>query len=495
MPSIIIKGLSFAYPGADPLFSNLSLNIDTSWRLGLVGRNGAGKTTFLRLLEGSLEHKGEILRPFPLTYFPQRVADMGISAKELYLTLLCEKEDAEWKLKREAEFLKLSEESLKRPLGELSSGERVKALLSLLFTEDEVFPLIDEPTGNLDRDGRMVVASYLSRKKGFILVSHDRELLDESADHILSLNPEGAETVRGNFSSWWENRQKLEKSRELANLKLKKETKRLEDAAKKSSDWAQNAEKGKFGQGPVNRGYIGRKAAKLMKKSKTIQKRREKAAEERAELIITEKKTSELSLSPLKFEGGVVARALGVSAGYGEKTVLKDLTFTITPGDRIALTGPNGCGKSLLMKLLMGEVKINLGELMVSPRAKISYVPQNPAPRKGNLRDMAQETNLNEGLFKSLLRLLGFERKSLDSDFNLLSAGQIRKAYLAASILTEAHLYVWDEPLSKVDVITRMEIENLIVTSKPTIVVCEHDAAFLEKVATSFIELENFIKK
>jgi lincosamide and streptogramin A transport system ATP-binding/permease protein len=495
MPSIIIKDLGFAYPGADPLFSNLSLNISVSWRLGLVGRNGVGKTTFLRILEGSLEHKGDVLRPFPLTYFPQRTPDTGLSATELYRELRGESGGEEWILKREAEFLKLSEESLKRPIGELSGGERVKVLLSLLFTEDEVFPLIDEPTVNLDKAGRLVVARYLSRKKGFILVSHDRELLDESADHILSLNPEGAECERGNFSSWWENRQRLEKSRELKNIKLKKEMKRLKDAAKKSSEWARNAEKGKFGQGPVNRGFIGSKAANLMKKSKTIQKRREKAEEERAELVIAEKKNSELSLNPLRFEGGAIARASGLSAGYDEKIVLKDISFTINPGDRLALTGPNGSGKSLFIKLLIGEGKVNAGELRISPRAKISYVPQIPMIKRGNLRDMAAETGLDEGRFKALLRLLGFERKDLDSDFASLSLGQRKKAYLAASILTEAHLYVWDEPLSHVDVITRMEIENLIISSKPTIVVCEHDSAFLKKVTTSFIELgDNYIK-
>ncbi|MDR2340155.1 MAG: ATP-binding cassette domain-containing protein [Deltaproteobacteria bacterium] len=489
MSTIIIKDLGFNYPGGDPLFSSVSLNIDTSWNLGVVGRNGSGKTTLLRLLEGSLEHKGTITVPFPLQYFPPEITDDGLNALELTMALRPGKEPDEWKLKREAGFLKLSENSLKRPIGDLSGGERVKALLSILFSEDEAFPLIDEPVRNLDRDGRIVVARYLSLKKGFILVSHDRELLDGAVDHIIALNPEGPELSRGNFSVWWENRQREEKRRELDNLKLKKDIKRLEEAAQKSSDWAKSAEKGKFGKGPVDRGYIGHKASKMQKKSKNITRRREKAVEERATIVKSEKKTSELILKPLPFEGGVIARATGLSAGYDGKSVLTDLSFTINLGDRLALKGPNGSGKSLFIKLLIGEGRINKGELRISPRAKISYVPQNPDAGSVKLREMAIERGLDEGRFKSLLRLLGFAREELNSDLASLSLGQRKKAYLAASILTEAHLYLWDEPLSNVDVISRMEIENLLARSKITLVVCEHDYAFLEKVTTSSITL------
>ncbi|MDR2404955.1 MAG: ATP-binding cassette domain-containing protein [Deltaproteobacteria bacterium] len=489
MSTIIIKDLSFNYPGGDPLFSSLSLNIDTSWKLGLVGRNGRGKTTLLRLLEGTLEHTGSIITPFPLPYFPPELPNEGLNALELTLALRPDNGLLEWKLKREADFLKLPENTLKRPIGELSGGERVKVLLSILFTEDEVFPLIDEPVRNLDREGRIVVARYLSLKKGFILVSHDRELLDGAVDHIISLNPEGAELCRGNFSVWWENREREEKRRELNALMLKKDIKRLEEAAQKSSDWAKSTEKGKYGKGPVNRGFIGHKAAKMQKKSKNITRRREKAVEERREIVKTEKKSSELSLKPLIFEGGVIARATSLSAGYDEKPVLTDLSFTINQGDRLALKGPNGSGKSLLMKLLMGEGRIIAGELKVSKRAIVSFVPQNPDATTLNLREMAKERGLDEGRFKSLLRLLGFTREALNSDFSSLSLGQRKKAYLAASILTEAHLYLWDEPLANVDIISRMEIENLLTKSKITLVVCEHDFTFLEKVATSFISL------
>jgi lincosamide and streptogramin A transport system ATP-binding/permease protein len=489
MSTIIIKDLSFNYPGGDPLFSSLSLNIDTSWKLGLVGRNGRGKTTLLRLLEGTLEHKGNITTPFPLQYFPPEILNEGLNALEFTLALRPDKELWEWKLKREADFLKLSENTLKRPLGELSGGERVKVLLSILFTEDEVFPLIDEPVRNLDLDGRKVVARYLSLKKGFILVSHDRELLDVAVDHILALNPEGAELSHGNFSVWWENRQREEKRRELDNLKLKKDIKRLEEAAQKSSNWAKSTEKEKFGHGPVDRGFVGRKAAKMQKKSKNITRRREKAVEERAGILKTQKKTSELSLKPLHFEGDVIARAMGLSAGYDDKSVLTDLSFTIKQGDRLALKGPNGSGKSLFMKLLLGEGRINKGELKISSRAIISYVPQNPETTDINLREIAIERGQDEGRFKSLLRLLGFTVEDLNSELSSLSLGQRKKVFLALSILTEAHLYLWDEPLSNVDVISRMEIENLLAKSNITLIVCEHDSTFLEKVTSSSITL------
>jgi lincosamide and streptogramin A transport system ATP-binding/permease protein len=490
MSTIIIKDLTFAYPGGDNLFTNLSLNINTNWKLGLVGRNGRGKTTFLKLLEGTLEHKGAISIPFPLSYFPMTVLDDSLSAFEILSHISPDIESLDWRLKREAEYLKLSELALKSPLSSLSGGEVTKVLLSFLFIGDEYFPLIDEPTRNLDRDARKVVRDYLSSKKGFILVSHDRNLLDVSVDHILALNLNGVDLERGNFSSWWANKEQKDKNEELTRSKLKKEIVRLEKAGRRNTNWANQREKDKYGENHGDRGFIGHKAAKMNKRAKSIQFRIEKAVEDKSSLIQNTEAQVTLSLNPLPWKGDLLAWGKDIKAGYTEKAVLKNLSFSITPGERLAVVGPNGSGKSLFLKLLLGESKILNGEFNISKRAVISYIPQVPNGIQGALRDFSKENGLDEGHFKSILRLLGFSRRQLDCNFSELSLGQKKKTYLARSILTKAHLYIWDEPLSHVDVITKMEIENLLIASKPTLIICEHDMSFLEKVATSFLEIK-----
>jgi lincosamide and streptogramin A transport system ATP-binding/permease protein len=489
MSSIIIKDLSFAYPGGEPVFSNLSINIDTIWRLGLVGRNGCGKSTFLRLLELRLEHKGIIDIPFPLGYFPISAPDQTQCGLDLLKSFSPMGEADGWKLKREAQYLKLSEEALLRPLSELSGGEITKVLLALLFIGDEVFPLIDEPTENLDLEGRKVLAGYLASKSGFIIVSHDRELLDACVDHILAINRDGVELEKGNFSSWWESRRRRVKSEELAKLKLKKDAERLEAAAERSSVWAKKAEKTKYGCGPVDRGFIGHKAAKVNKRVKSIQARREKAALEMTSLVKKAQVPSEFFLKPLQWKGGLIAWGKDLTAGYTEKAILKNFSFTVAQGERLAVTGPNGSGKSLFLKLLCGSALVLDGELCLSERVKISYVPQRAENFNGCLREFASERGLNESLFKAVLNQLGFSRRHMDAHFSELSLGQQKKAFLAASLLTEAHLYIWDEPLSHVDAITRMEIEHMLSRSKITLVICEHDLRFLKAVATSFLEL------
>ena len=173
MSLIQVSELNFTYPGSfDPVFEDCSFQLDTNWKLGLTGRNGRGKTTFLRLLCGEYDYQGSISKSVDCDYFPFPVTRPARPAREILEELHPELE--EWRLLREMAALSLDEALLDRSFATLSPGEQTKLLLALLFTRDNRFLLIDEPTNHLDLAGREQVSRYLNGKKGFILVSHDR---------------------------------------------------------------------------------------------------------------------------------------------------------------------------------------------------------------------------------------------------------------------------------------------------------------------------------
>ena len=222
MSSINIENLTFAYPGSyDNIFEDVNIQMDTDWKLGFVGRNGRGKTTLLQLLQGKYPYSGRISSSVPFSYFPYPVQDMGLPAEEV-LQQVCPLAE-EWELLRELSCLEVEPEVLWRPFGTLSNGERTKVLLAALFLNEGRFLLIDEPTNHLDARARELTAAYLKRKKGFILVSHDRRFLDGCVDHILALNKANIEVQSGNFSSWMENFQRQQGFELARNERLKKE--------------------------------------------------------------------------------------------------------------------------------------------------------------------------------------------------------------------------------------------------------------------------------
>ncbi len=489
MALINISGLSFAHEGGLPLFQNVSLRLDTNWKLGLIGRNGRGKTTFLKLLAGEYAFSGCVGSPAGMDYFPFDAPSPEREAAAVFFSL-CPKLHPEydlWKLKRETSLLELGEEVLASPFLALSGGERTKLLLAALFLREGNFPLIDEPTNHLDLQGRQTLGAYLRSKSGFILVSHDRTLLDGCIDHVLSINRSDIELQRGNFSSWLENRERADRHEQAERHKLKKETARLEKSAAQSAEWSACAEKGKFGAGPVDRGFIGRRAAKMMRRSKAAEGRRRKAAEEKAALLRNIEVQTPLSMRPLPFHSKRLLRLDELSLSHGGRTVARDISFSLMQGSRLALCGRNGCGKSSLIRLLAGQEQSFQGTLHIPPGLRVSYVPQNTAFLKGRLKDFAKERRLDMNLFLAALHRFGFEALQFEIDMTDFSAGQKKKVLLAASICCEAHLYIWDEPLNYLDIISRLQVEKLVLGCKPTLIFVEHDQAFLERVAT-----ENF---
>lgn len=492
MSLISVTNLTFAYDGSyDNIFENVSFQIDTDWKLGFTGRNGRGKTTFLNLLLGKYEYSGNIAANVSFEYFPFNVENKSIDTLDIISGIF--PDYVHWELMRELSLLEVSEDVLYRPFDTLSNGEQTKVLLAALFLKENSFLLIDEPTNHLDMSARKVVSDYLNSKRGFILVSHDRAFLDNCIDHILSINKTNIEIQRGNFSSWWANKE-MQDNYELAeNEKLKKDIHRLSSAAKRTSDWSDKVEKTKFGTRnsglKPDKGYIGHKSAKMMKRSKSIEARQQSAIDKKSRLLKNIESSERLKISQLDFHTDRLAELENVSIFYGEKTACEDVTFTIGQGDRAALCGKNGSGKSSLIKLIFGESITYTGTFRRASQLKISYVSQDTSHLSGNLTDYAINHGIDESLFKSILRKLDFSRVQFEKDMSDFSGGQKKKVLIARSLCEKAHLHIWDEPLNFIDVISRMQIEELLLEYSPTILFVEHDSEFCKNIATKIIEL------
>ena len=495
MSMIRVENLTFAYPGSyDNIFENVSFQFDTGWKLGFLGRNGRGKTTFLRLLLGEYPCGGGISGAPPCAYFPREPGDPSRMTLEVLQEAAPTAE--EWELLRETGLLGVEAEALYRPFSTLSNGERTKALLAALFCGEERYLLIDEPTSHLDSHGRQVVGRYLAQGgKGFLLVSHDRDFLDAATDHTLALDRKGAEVVHGSYSTWEEEKDRRD-ARELARRqKLEKEAGRLAEAARRASGWSDALEATKKGVGQdsasglrPDRGHIGAKSAKMMKRAKSIEDRRQRALEEKAGLLKDLERAEALKLRPLTARGRLLdAREL--SLFYGERRVCGPLDFRLEPGRRIALDGGNGCGKSTLLKFLLGEEIASQGTLVKLSGLTVSYVPQDTSHLRGRLRDYIRRTGAEEPLLLAILRKLDFPREQFEKNMEDWSAGQRKKVLIARSLCESAHLYIWDEPLNYIDVWSRMQIEELLLAFQPTMLFVEHDETFRQGVATETITI------
>lgn len=489
---IAIVGLTFAYPGSyDNIFEQVSLTLDSEWKLGLIGRNGRGKTTLLKLLMGQYEYRGSISAEVAFQYFPFPVPDQELDAMAVILGIV--PDCPEWRVRRELGLLGMDEELLYRPWATLSNGERTRLQLAALFLRDNAFPLIDEPTNHLDQEARERVGEYLAGKQGFILVSHDRRLLDRAIDHVLSINKATIEVQQGNFSTWWENKCREDQYELAQHEKLTQDIKRLDQAARRSSSWSVQVEKSKIGQrnsgSKPDRGYIGAKAAKMMQRAKNDQRRKEAALTEKAGLLHNIERREFLELRPAPYHSRRLLEAAELSLYYGGREIVRELSFTLERGQRLNLAGRNGSGKSSLLKLIAGEDIRHGGWLKPGGGLIISYVPQDASFLRGDMRDYARSAGADETLFKSFLRKLDFPRLQFDKDLAELSEGQKKKVLLARSLAENAHLYIWDEPLNYIDVISRLQIEELLLAACPTLIFVEHDRAFCEKIATRTLTL------
>ncbi|MCZ6887803.1 MAG: ATP-binding cassette domain-containing protein [Gammaproteobacteria bacterium] len=522
MPTIVCRRLTYGYDGSeDNVFTDLDLVIDTTWRTALVGRNGRGKTTLLRLIDAQLTADKGAIEGRPATYYfprgPEQTAESARTvAKDAvgpfraweremedlldagdevslqrYGVLLERYQQAdgyqvESNLERELAKLGLDEALWSRPFASLSGGEQTRFLLAGLFVNDDGYPLIDEPTNHLDLSGRAMLAEYLSEKPGFLLVSHDRTFLDACIDHVVALNPDSVEVQRTSFSRWRRRFLDRIEAQAAKNVQLKGEIAALEATAQQRRTGAMKREATKTTH--VDKGFIGARARRQMKRAIAAEQRAEKAAQARKSTMVDVEKKHALKLGNAKRQPKSIVTA-------NELTVIRDrqlftpVSFQIEPGDRLAIVGGNGSGKTSLMDFIAGANYAHTGAFVRPAHITLARAYQFPIWTSGSLRDHLQGSGIDESRFRQIMAVLGVRGVQLELPLESFSHGQLKKVDLARSFLTPADLLLWDEPLNFIDIDAREQIEAVLLQDQPTVAFIEHDATFIDKVATKSVQL------
>ncbi len=532
-----------------PIFEDLSLSLETHWKTALIGNNGRGKTTLLRLLLGELQPTaGTVSVPVEVAYFPKvplnpqqptlQVIRDGIAPFnrwEQQMESLLQKSDEsslaaygdlqeryqDWQgyeidslIEKEMARLEL-DPLLHREFASLSGGEQTLSMLVAMFLKKDHFLLIDEPTNHLDFSARERLAQYLAEKSGFLLVSHDRMCLDACSDHVISLEKTGVYLTHGNYSTWKFQRDRERETEQKRNEHLKREIRKLEKAAQARRTWSNRKEKEK--QGAADKGFVGHRAAKSMKRALNIERRVQAGIEEKKGLLRNVEKERTLKLNAASKAPELLLSVENLNVSFDERALFDHLSFTIHPGDRIALLGPNGSGKTTLFNAIWQNViarnqekaagqsettvphQIGGDDPPIVDYQGTIHMPgylqclrtyQTPLWQTGWLRDHLRNEQLDETRFRQILGALGVQGNIVDRPLDSWSHGQLKKADLCRSLVSPAHLLLWDEPLNYIDLMARERLEALILEYQPTLLFIEHDQYFVENVATEVLSLE-----
>ncbi|MDH5101221.1 ATP-binding cassette domain-containing protein [Lactobacillus kefiranofaciens] len=500
MSNIRISNLSFRYEdSSENIFNNLDLDLDSFWKLGLVGRNGRGKTTFLNLLRGKLHGLGKIQTKLNFSYYSISINDpTNITLYELQDQVQFE----QWELERELNLMGVDPNLLWQPFNTLSGGEQTKVLLALSFTDQDSFPLIDEPTNHLDEDSRKMVSEYLKKHdKGYIVVSHDRDFLNQVTDHILAIENTEMHLYQGNYASYEDTKQKRDEFNQAKNIKLGCEIKGMNKKYVRFNNWSDSIEAQKYSgmktqyiinrRTQLNKGAIGHAAAKMMKKAINMQHRLDRKIDAKKGLMTNIEEVPELTMNFQPNYHQTLIEAQHLSLKIAGNDLFKNLNLLIKNHSVVSLEGKNGSGKSTFIKLLLGkqnEVGYQ-GKFVLTNGLTISYLPQDFTQYTGTLKHFAQKHKISYEELLSNLKKMGFPRSAFNTPIEEMSMGQQKRVALAKSLVELANLYLWDEPANYLDVFNQDQLIKLLKEVKPAMLLIEHDQYFIEQVASQRVKL------
>ncbi|GAB2027302.1 ribosomal protection-like ABC-F family protein [Lactovum odontotermitis] len=504
--------------GGLPLFNEVNLGVNSGDKIGLVGVNGTGKTTLLRLISGEeapdmgavsrkkglkigyveqnqLSSNERVLDYLLASFETIRQLKSQMTALELQLTT-ADNEMIEKVLSRygkvQEEFDAIGgfsledrilttlkglgvEEKAEQALCDLSGGERVRIELTRLLVSEADVLLLDEPTNHLDLSGIKWLENYLKNaKKAVIVVSHDREFLDNVVSKIVEIEDGQLVEYKGNYSSY----QVLKKAHDEQLQRdfdlQQREIARLKKLIRQFRQWGNDGDNEKF-----------------YKKAKELEHRLEKMERLKAPVLVKNRVKKKISQSEKSGKEILVVQQLAKI--MGEKLLFEDVSFTIYKGERIALVGENGTGKSTLLKLITQELEADEGTIKLGESARIGYLPQNIEFEhpENRLVNFVKDVMGNEQKAREELARFGFYASDVSKRLKDLSGGEKVRLYLLELFQKEINLLILDEPTNHLDIYAREEIENILAQYQGTLLAVSHDRYFLKRNFQKTLRVED----
>lgn len=509
------------YYGANQILKEISFDLKTGERVGLIGQNGCGKTTVFKILMGIEEYQsGEIsirkgARMGYLNQIPEfeegttvlEVLEVAFEelyrlkhklrelekqfgdlegealnrALELYGKLTGQYEAAggyetETRLNKTTEGLLISEAMQKLPFDSLSGGEKTRVILAKILLEEPDILLLDEPSNHLDLAAVEWLESFLKEYKGTVLViSHDRYFLDAVVNRIIELFPDHADLYQGNYSWYVEEKER----RFLIDLKNyqneQRKIDRMEEQIARYRIWGEM-----------------RDSEKMFKRAKELEKRLEKL--DTPVKPVAENRKIRLNQKVTGRTGKLVLEAEGVGISFGTKELLKEIGFTLFYQDSACILGRNGCGKSTFLKLVVGELTADRGEIRTGAQVSIGYLPQNVVfedEEQTILDYFSRLHNITTGEARSLLAKVLFLKEDVNKKIKFLSGGEKSRLKLCSLTYEGANLLILDEPTNHLDIDSREVLEETLMNFTGTLLFVSHDRYFINKVADRILTLED----
>ncbi len=480
MSLVTLLGAELAY-GLHPLLDGATLAVDAGERLGLIGRNGTGKSSLLRVIAGELHLDGGEVRirdglRIVLVEQEPTLPEAGTLRESLALRGHFERirDDRErWRAEaRLDEFLHRFGLDEGRATATASGGERKRAALALALALEPQLLLLDEPTNHLDIDGITLLEDLLLKGPTCLVITHDRTFLDRVATRIVELDRGLLRSYPGNFAAYERRKSEQLAAETLANRRFDK-------------FWAQE-------EAWIRKGVEARRTRSAGRVHRLEALRRERA--ERRERLGSVR----LTLDAGERSGRLVAELEHVSKSFGGRPVVADLSLRVMRGDRIGFVGPNGAGKSTLLKLILGELPPDAGKVRHGTNLQVAYFDQLRAeldPERSVAETVSPTSDWIEigPVRKHIVSYLGdflFPAQRADAPVKMLSGGERNRLLLARLFARPANVLVLDEPTNDLDIDSLELLESTLQEYPGTVLLVSHDRAFLDNVVTQTVAPE-----
>jgi len=514
MIDISVTDLTIEFEVGKKILDGLTFQVDQGERVGLLGRNGAGKTTLLRILTGQLHADEGTARIAPgkgvglisqIPVYPAgytvedvlRTAFDHLKAMEAELTELSEHMDTasrsdlerydkltaafeagggydiETDLSKVCNGLDIPPEMRAQPFEALSGGEKTRINLARLILGDTEILLLDEPTNHLDLHATEWLEDYLSRYKGTVLaISHDRWFLDKVVERCVEIKNGKAEFYAGNYSFYVEEKERRFQEQLRQYEKEQAKLEQLQEAADKMRLWA----------------FMGND--KLYKRAINMERRMER-------IQTTDRPTKErkmtMGFGEREFRGDEVLTVKDLSMAFGERRLFSDVDLEVSGGERIALLGDNGTGKSTFVKLLLGELEPTAGKIRFGPTVRIGYLPQMVTfdrPERSLVDTLIYDLDCSTQEARDRLAAFNFRGEDVFKEVSALSGGERSRLKLCELMSRKINLLILDEPTNHLDVDSRDWIEEAVRSYEGNLLFVSHDRWFIHEFAQRIWMLE-----